>query len=399
MTLFSYKYAPKNTNQVFGQDTAVNKLKDFIQHYKTQKHKIALAHGPLGTGKTSSIYAIANELDYDILEINSSDLRNADSIKTFLGSAIGQQSLFFKPKIILIDEIDNISGVKDRGCIPTLVKAITSSTFPIIATANDIEDKKLKPLKKIALNIPFHKLQYRTIAHALEWVSQQEKIFYEDKAINSLARQVDGDLRAALIDLQICSTDKKFTFDKLASLTDRKRTESIINALRIIFKSSNVDNALPALNDVDVDIDHIFFWLEYNLPKEYTKPQDLAKAYDILARADIFRGRIRRRQHWRFLAYINNLLTAGISSAKSEKNPNFIEYKQTMRLLRIWQANMKNAKKKEIAKKLAIHTHTSSKVATQQIPYLREIFRANKGLAIAEELELSEDEVAWLRKP
>ncbi len=93
------------------------------------------------------------------------------------------------------------------------------------------------------------------------------------------------------------------------------------------------------------------------------------------------------------------MLTAGISSAKSEKNPNFIEYKQTMRLLRIWQANMKNAKKKEIAKKLAIHTHTSSKVATQQIPYLREIFRANKGLAIAEELELSEDEVAWLRKP
>ncbi|MBT4538802.1 replication factor C large subunit [Candidatus Woesearchaeota archaeon] len=398
MTVFTHKYSPKHSKQVFGQQKAVEQLKDFIEGYKQQKFKAALCFGPIGCGKTSAIYAIAKELKYDLLEINSSNLRNKDNITSFLSAALGQQSLFFTPKIILIDEIDNISGVKDRGCIPALLKAIQKASFPVILTANDPSDKKFKSLRKVALPIEFHKLQYRTIAHGLEWVAQQENIEYEEKAILSLARQVDGDMRAALLDLQVCSADGKFTFDDVINLSDRKRTDSIKNALRVIFKSSSIDNALRALDDVDADMDHVFFWIENNLPREYLSPKALAKAYEHLARADVFRGRIRRWQHWRFMVYIYNLLTAGISSAKDEKNPMFVEYKQTMRLLRIWQANMKWAKKKDIAKKLAAATHTSKKVALKQMPYFQAMFRKSPQRDLAAELELTDDEVAWLRK-
>ncbi len=392
MTLYTLKYAPKNSNQVFGQDEGKVKLKDFITNYTQQKFKAALVHGPLGVGKTSSVYAIANELKYDVLEINSSDLRNAANIKSFLDSALGQQSLFFTPKLILIDEVDNISGVKDRGCVPAVLKAIEKSKFPIILTANDIYDKKLKPLKKAALPIEYPKLDYKIIAHGLEWVAQQENITYEIKAVNSLARQVDGDMRAALLDLHTCGNN--FTFDKVTTLSDRKRTEAITSALRIIFKSSTAENALRALDDVDIDMDQIFMWMDYNLPKEYTDAKSLAKAYEVLSRADVFRGRIRRRQHWRFLAYMYNLLTAGISTSKEQRNTEFVQYKPTMRLLRIWQANMKNAKKKEIAKKLAARTHVSTRVAMKQIPYLQKYCDNS----IAEELELSDDEFNWLKK-
>jgi replication factor C large subunit len=392
MSLYTLKYAPKNSDQIFGQDVGKVKLKDFIVNYKVQKFKAALVHGPLGVGKTSSVYAIANELKYDVLEINSSDLRNAANIKSFLDSALGQQSLFFTPKLILIDEVDNISGVKDRGCVPAVLKAIEKSKFPIILTANDIYDKKLKPLKKAALPIEFPKLDYKTIAHGLEWVAQQENITYEIKAVNSLARQVDGDMRAALLDLHTCGNN--FTFDKVTTLSDRKRTEAITTALRIIFKSSTADNALRALDDVDIDMDQIFMWMDYNLPKEYTDPKSLARAYEVLARADVFRGRIRRRQHWRFLAYMYNLLTAGISTAKEQRNTEFVQYKPTMRLLRIWQSNMKNAKKKEIAKKLAERTHVSTRVAMQYIPYLQKYWNNS----IAEELDLTADEIGWLKK-
>ena len=138
--------------------------------------------------------------------------------------------------------------------------------------------------------------------------------------------------------------------------------------------------------------------MDENLPKEYLAPKSLARAYEHISRADVFTGRIKRQQHWRFLVYINNLLTAGISSAKDERNPNFIPYKQTMRLLRIWQSNMKLAKKKEIAEKLAIATHTSKKVAIDQIPYFQQIFRNSNNKQIAEELDLSDDEVDWLKK-
>ncbi len=397
MTLFTVKYAPKNTAQVFGQDLAVSQLKNFIVNYKQQKYRAALLQGPIGCGKTSSVYALAKELNYDLLEINSSDLRDAESIKSFLGAALGQQSLFFTPKMILIDEIDNISGVKDRGGLPAVVKAIESSTFPVILTGNDLEDSKFKSLRKACLEIQYHPLQYRTIAHAIQWVAEQEGIKTEEKAVHSLARQAGGDLRAALIDFQLCSHDKSLLPERIATLSDRKRTQSILNALTLIFKSSSVENALPALEETDMDLKDVFFWIDNNLPYEYLDSHSLARAYEHLARADVFQGRITRRQHWRLLVYISNLLTAGISSAKEQKNPQFITYKPTMRFLRMWQAKMKNAKKKDIAEKLAKVTHTSKRVAMQQIPYIQSIFHAHKGTDMGKELDLTEEEVEWLK--
>ena len=397
MALFTSKYAPQNSSQVFGQQLAVSQLKDFIVNYKRQKYRAALLQGPIGNGKTSSVYALARELGYDLIEINSSDIRNEDAITSLLGSAVHQQSLFFRPKIILVDEIDNISGTHDRGCLPAILKIMEKSSFPIILTANDVSDSKYKSMVKNTLLIEFHPLQYRTIAHALLWVAEQENISIDEKAVNTLARKADGDLRSALLDLQVCSAGGACTVQEVASLSDRKKTESILNALQIIFKSSSIENSLSALDDLDMDLRDVFFWIDTNLPQEYLEAQSLAKAYEWLARADVFQGRIARQQHWRFLVYINSLLTAGISSAKEQKNPQFIPYHPTMRFLRMWQAKMKWAQRKEIALKLAAATHTSQNVALGQMPYLQAMFRKNAGEKIAEELELSEEEVEWLR--
>ena len=215
-------------------------------------------------------------MNYDILELNSSDLRNAENISRFLGSALGRQSLFFTPKIVLIDEVDNISGTADRGRIPALLKAIEKSSFPVVLTANEIEDSKFKALAKAAEVIQFHKLQYRTVAHCLQWVCEQEGIAFEEKAINSLTRQVDGDLRAALLDLHI-SSQKISLFEDLSVLSDRKKTETILNALTVIFKSSSVETALPALENVDLEPKDVMHWIDENMPKEYISAQALAK--------------------------------------------------------------------------------------------------------------------------
>src|SRR3989338_3643345 len=290
--LFITGYAPSKISEVVGQQLAVSQLKSYVLNYKAQPQKAMLLWGPIGCGKTCSVYAVAKELNYDLLEINSSDLRNEESMKTFLGSAIGQQSLFFRPKIILIDEIDNISGVKDRGCIPALLKLIEKSTFPIIVTANDLSDSKFKSLLKACQPIEYPAVEHKYMVHTLKWVCEQEKIIMEEKAINALARQADGDVRAALIDLQSCSSDKKLTYDRVLTLSDRKRTDSILNALTIIFKSSSAQNALPALENVDMELRDVIFWLDENLPREYVNPKSLARAYGYLSRADVFQGRI-----------------------------------------------------------------------------------------------------------
>ena len=396
--LFTNKYTPSKLSEVVGQQLAVSQLKNYVLNYKQQKQKAILLWGPIGNGKTSSVYALAKELDYDILEINSSDLRKAENIKSFLDSALGQQSLFFKPKLILIDEVDNISGVKDRGCIPALLKAIEKSSFPVVLTANDPFEQKFKALKKACLMVEYSKLDYTHVADVLKIVCSVEGIIYEEKALNTLARQSDGDVRAALLDLHVCASDNKINFNDVTSLTDRKRTESILQALAIIFKSSSVDNALGALNDVDSDMNEILMWMDNNLPREYVDAKSLCKAYEHLSRVDVFNGRIKKRQHWRFLAYMNNLLTAGISSAKVERNKEFVKYMPTMRILRMWQAKMKNAKKKEIASKLAYYGHMSNKRAMEQIPYLQHLFKSSDCMDIASDLDLSDEEVGWLRR-
>ncbi len=396
MPLFTTTYQPKNTSQIFGQDLPLAQVKNFINTYKTQKLKALLLEGPHGVGKTATIYAIAKELDCDLLELNSSEDRSEQAVRSFLNNSLNQQSLFFKPKIILLDEVDNLSGTLDRGAVSAIVDSITKSKFPIILTANDTSDSKFKPLQKACLKIQYPELDYKAIAHTLLWVCEQEKIKTDDKTINTLARQSGGDLRAALIDLQTIATSGPVTYDRLSSLTPRKRTETILNALTLIFKSSKVENALPALDDIDVEINEVFLWLDHNLPQEYTKPESLAKAYESLARADIFQARIMRRQHWRFLSYVTSLLTAGISSAKTERNTAFVQYKQTMRLLKIWQMKQKNAKRKEIAQKLANTCHMSKHVAFTQVPYLPFILKTNPNLS--QELNLTPEETEYLEE-
>ncbi|MBT4604337.1 replication factor C large subunit [archaeon] len=405
MKLFLNQYEPKHSSQIIGQEAGMHKLKHFLTNYKELKGKFkaALVHGPLGTGKTSAVYALASELDMDILEINSSNKRNKANIDSFLSAAMGQMSLFMKPKLILIDEVDNFSGRYDRGGTAQLIKALSKSQFPVICTANDPSDSKLKGLRKISMMVEFDKIPYENMLGFLTKIKQEQHIQIQDSALSALVRQSDGDMRSALIDLQtLAGINTLSTLDDITSLGDRKRTTTIINALRIVFKSSSAKTAKEAFRDIDVDMDKLFLWLEKNIAKEYFKPQELQKAYEYLARADVYRGRIRRWQHWRFMVYIFDLLSAGISTAKIQRNPDFVKYEESRRLLKIWMSKMKFGKRNDIADHLAKHSHTSKKRAIQMMPFIKKTFQNSTPDIqndIANELELDQDHILWLKKP
>jgi len=393
------RYHPKSSAEIQGQNLAVSKLLEYMKNFK--KGKSALIYGPPGCGKTSSVYAIAKELDLELIEVNASDARNANSIKEKLGNAIGQMSLFSKGKIILVDEIDGVSGTADRGGLSELARLIEKTNFPIIMTANDPFDAKFSTLRKKAEMIEFHTLAYPSILSVLKRIADAESIDFDETALTSLARRSGGDLRGAINDLQTLSEHtKKLNKNDVDELSGRKQKETMINALMRIFKTTDPNIALPALEDVDEDIDDAFLWIDENLPKEYKGAEDLAKAYDILSLADVYRGRIRRRQHWRFLVYINNLLTAGIALSKQERYPGFNKYTRTTRILNLWQFNQKNAKRKAIAAKIAEKTHTSSKRAIKDtLPYVKLIFKKNKEEAgrLAEFFNLDKEEIAYLK--
>ncbi len=392
------KHAPYSAKEVVGQDKGVERIRQFVSSH-AKGAKPLLLYGPPGTGKTASVYALAEELDLEVIEVNASDVRNKAAINELLGAALNQQSLFFKGKVILVDEADGLSGMKDRGGIQAVIALVKDARFPVIVTCNDVESKKLKALKKAAECVAFDPLSAKDIAVLLTRIAKSEKIAAEDKAISAIAHRVGGDARAAINDLQTLSDGKKITMQELEALGEREQKEAIEQALTRVFKTTSADVALPAFDNVDVDIDQLFLWIDANLPKEYTKPEDLANAYDVLAEADKFFGRIRRWQYYRFYVYIYKLFTAGIALAKKEKYATVPKYKRSSRPLMIWMANARNAKKKAIAEKLGAASHASTRRVLNDVLLLKPIFQNDKATAsmISEQLELDPEEAAWLR--
>lgn len=395
------KHCPTNSSEIIAQEQAMTDIKKYIETYKEQKKKGLIIYGPSGCGKTSSVYAIANEKELEVIEINASDLRNKDQINMVVGGACKQMSLFGKGKIILVDEIDGIAGKKDYGGIAALAKLVKESCFPIIMTANNPFDNKFSNIRNKSEMVGFKGLGIEESYKILEKICKKEKIGYDEDSLRSLAVRSAGDARGAVTDLQIItSINGKVEKDSVIELSERNKLDSMLNALVKIFKTTDENVAIKALENVQEDLDQSILWIDENLPKEYENPSDLASAYDKLSRADVFRGRIRRWMHWRYLIYVNALITAGIAVSKKNKKKGYIAYKPTGRILKLWWAKQKNMKKKAIAEKIAQKTHTSKKRIEQNIEFYKVIFKNNPEMAdsIAEELELGKEEIEYLRK-
>ena len=175
------KYVPKTTAGIKGQEVGLKELKYFAGSFP--RKRACLLHGPPGCGKTAAVYALASELGLELMELNASDLRNSAAIEAIVGAASKQKSLFFKGKLLLVDEIDGLAGREDRGGLSTLVKLIKGSAFPLILTANNPFGSKFSSLRRSCQMIQFNKLEYPIVAEVLLRICKDESINYEDEAI------------------------------------------------------------------------------------------------------------------------------------------------------------------------------------------------------------------------
>lgn len=392
------RYVPNSLKDVQGQDKAVLQLKEFVINFKKQSKKALLLHGPSGCGKTASVIALARELDLELLEFNASDIRNKSRIEDVVGSSLKQMSLFAKSKVILLDEIDGLSGNKDRGGAAAVASLLNGSRFPVILTANDAYKQSLSSLRKKCEVVQMDALNYLSVAKVLTKICEKEKISFDDTTIKTLARRSGGDLRGAINDLQTsCLIKSELTKEKVDELSERMKLESMPSALIKVLKVTDPEVARKAFDNVKEDLDESMLWLEENLPKEY-EGKDLARAFDCLSRADVFKGRIRRWQYWRFMVYINDLMTAGVAVSKDNKYKKFISYTPTKRIFKLWRAKQSNAKRNSIAEKVAAKTHSSIKDTVKNtIPYIKQMSKSKDFLtSFEQEFDLSKEETAWL---
>ncbi|MEI6849767.1 MAG: replication factor C large subunit [archaeon] len=381
------KYRIRKYLDLVKQDVAVAEIKTFIKEFP--KKKAMILYGPAGTGKTSLALAAAKENDYEVLELNSSDLRNRAQLEAVLKPATQQTSLFKKGKLLLVDEVDGVTGT-DIGGIPELIRLIEETKFPIIMTGNDVWQSKLSQLRQKCKLVEMKSLQTTTIVEILKKVCEKEKIKRDDEFLRKLAIKSQGDIRAALNDLQSYSHNSEILVD---SSEKRDVEDNIFNILKKIFKERQP--FLELFETTKMSLDEILLWIEENIPKEY-KNEALAKAYHALGKADVFRGRIYKNQSWRFLIYQNIFQSAGISFAKPGiLPPSFTRYEPPKRILKIWLNNQKMEKKKTISRKYAKLVHCSTKRAMRDFAMLKIIIQKQE---IQDQMRLSEDEVDFIKK-
>ena len=387
--IWAEKYRPQKFEEIRGQDEAVFMIKNFLNNFGKKKNAMIL-HGPPGTGKTTLVHATAKEIDAEIFELNASDFRNKAKLQEILRPAIEQQSLEKRGKLILIDEVDGVSET-DYGGVAEILRILTDTKYPIIMTANDIWNKKFSDLRKKCEMVQLKELNYNVIKNVITEISKKENLKLDDDFLLELSIKAKGDLRAAINDLQ--------TFSKIQDyfpiiVDERNKETDIFNSLKRIFKEKPSKELIGIFDSVNMPVDEILLWMEENIPAEYQN-EELARAYYLLSKTDIFKGRIYKQQYWRFLVYENFFLTYGIASSKKNAKSGFTSYKRPSRILKIWLNNQKTVYKKTISQKYSNYVHIGQKRAMAEFPIIKQILKTNP--EIQKELKLEEPEIEYLR--
>lgn len=308
------KYRPNKLNEVVGNEKAIEELKSWADAVVKSK-KAVILHGPPGCGKTSAAYALAVERNWEVIELNASDQRNAGAIKSIVGPATASNTFSKATRLIILDEADNIHGNEDRGGTKAITEIVKRSTQPIILIANDKLGMGRTLLRNCKL-INFQRIQTGTVFRLLKEISNAEGLAIDDEVLLIMAKNANGDLRSAINDLLAISMSE-LNLEAGSIATDcRDLEEDIFAALKKIFGGYDMQEALTSLYRLDKTPEESIQWLHKNFSYQYNNDKSFLHGLQYLCRADMFLGRARRRENFKFWRYTSSLMVCGLLSAK-----------------------------------------------------------------------------------
>ena len=372
------KHRPKKLDGLVGNRETIKSFKSWIESWisKIPSKRAALLVGPPGTGKTASVGALANDLDMELVEFNSSDKRNKDSIETLVWRAASQQTLDGRPRLILLDEVDGLSGTSDRGGVGAILKVIKDTVHPIVMTANDPDSPRLKDLMKVCQVFNFEIIENDDIEKVLKQILSENDIEISGEIIDEIVESSGGDLRAAISDLE--SQAKGGSASSVIKPTIRDSKKGTEETLRYLFASADSKMARKVLSESELNHDSLVLWLEENLHLHLMTPKELDEGFEQLSLADVTLGRIMRDQNWKLLAYVYDFLSLGVAMSRSETPFRKVKYSQPSWPILVWQGNRKRDKQAEVLGSLSVLTGVSKRRVRQtHLDAILEIIKIN----------------------
>ncbi|WP_460129749.1 replication factor C large subunit [Thermococcus prieurii] len=387
------KYRPRKLSEIVNQEKAIEQVRAWIEawlHGNPPKKKALILAGPPGVGKTTTVYALANEYGFEVIELNASDERTYEKIERYVQAAYTMDILGKRRKLIFLDEADNIepSGARE------IAKLIDRARNPIIMSANHYWEVP-KEIRNRALIVQYKRLTQRDIIKALVRILKREGKTVPKEILYEIAKRANGDLRAAINDLQTVVTGG--VEDAREVLAYRDIEKSVFQALAQVFATDNAKKAKLATLGVDMFPNELLLWIDENVPYVYYRPEDIARAYEALSRADIYLARAQRTGNYSLWKYATDMMTAGVAVAGVKKK-GFVRIYPPKTIKLLTESKTERTLRDSIVKKVMKEMHMAKLEALETLHYLRVIFENNPDLAahFTVFLDLSEKEVEFL---
>jgi len=317
------RFTPRTLKDLAGNKRAVGRLLSWVRSWErgVPERRAAFLFGPPGVGKTSSVVAVANDLGFDLLEVNASDYRTGKRLDALIGrTAMQSRTVLGRRRMILIDELEGVSGRQDQGGISAVARIIKGTRSPVVLVATSASEgweEKFRPLRQVSLLIEFSPVPFADVLRRLKTVAREVGVDVDEAVLEFIAERSRGDLRSAINDLEsVARGRKRVAFSDVEWLGERDRQEYTPDALLRMFSAKTLRDARRVLSSAYIKYDDLFDWIYENLPLVLDDPRDFAEGLDALARADIHQNRARSTQAYRLLKYMFNGMTGGVALAR-----------------------------------------------------------------------------------
>jgi replication factor C large subunit len=413
MSTWAEAHRPKTLDEILGNPTAISDLKKWAEAWArgSPDKRAVILQGDPGVGKTSAALALAHDMGWAVVEMNASDSRTADAIKKV--ATRGSVLQTFSPtgeflraeeggrKLIILDEADNLFGREDRGGIGAIVSLIQETKQPVVLIVNDYYalTRRSSTIRRICRTIKFQRINRAAMKSLLRSVSLTEGVEPADDVLDFVVDHSEGDLRAALNDLEAIAVGAvEVRSEATHALGARDREGTVFAALGEIFRSGDARRVRDAVNTLDESPEDLILWIDHNVPYEYPNDADRARAYDRLSRADIYLGRVRRRQDYGLWSFAKEMMSLGVATARQGRaRGGELQFPQY--LMQMSRSRSVRMARNSLALKIGRHLHVSrALVLNDLLPTFRALFRGDEELRIqlTAALRLEEKEVAFL---